>query len=586
MFTIKTTFARYVLIAVIACFSFMFGGPVAAQAPPEPETILRVDGIAGYDMTQSPQPTGLAWGTVAFKYLQDALVEAAQSTPPVAIWVRGGTLTEPVVYRPDQGDSVTVNERNETFRMAEGVRWYGGFAGDETALEFNDRLPFVRITVLSGAINTDPNDYSFHVVTAEFVDDSAVIDGFIVKDGNAVGETENDLSDPPTNCDAEWPLETGGGMLIRGASPCASRPQIVRVTFESNHADRGGAVAVNNTGSGTYGTVLWHCSFHHNTSDSDGGAAVVLTPETVPAAGPVEAFFSAQFYNCLFYRNESFDGRGGAIHIAEELRVGVDFCTIANNTATSFGAISLDETGCGTGVYRLKISGSIMWDNGSNPIGTVGTCINIKQSCIDGGWTCQATGTCPNNTASDPQFENSGADNYRLNCSPLSPCIAAAGDTVVKPDDFDLNQNGTSGNSPDLDLKTRVLEGADMGAFETQYDQCLIDINNDGFVGVPDLLAVINAWGACGAPCAADISPQEVCAGGDGTVGVPDLLLVINNWGRSCSDKVLSGPGGGMPFELSDCWNEACDGLTGEEWQDCVDKCVESYCQQYPEDCD
>jgi hypothetical protein len=57
------------------------------------------------------------------------------------------------------------------------------------------------------------------------------------------------------------------------------------------------------------------------------------------------------------------------------------------------------------------------------------------------------------------------------------------------------------------------------------------DINGDGVVGVPDLLAVINGWGACSVPCPpscpADLAPN----GGDCNVGVPDLLMVINNWG-------------------------------------------------------
>lgn len=54
------------------------------------------------------------------------------------------------------------------------------------------------------------------------------------------------------------------------------------------------------------------------------------------------------------------------------------------------------------------------------------------------------------------------------------------------------------------------------------------DIDGDGSVGVPDLLAVINQWGVCGTTCTADISPQP---SGDGVIGVPDLLAVINNWG-------------------------------------------------------
>jgi hypothetical protein len=61
---------------------------------------------------------------------------------------------------------------------------------------------------------------------------------------------------------------------------------------------------------------------------------------------------------------------------------------------------------------------------------------------------------------------------------------------------------------------------------------CPADIappGGNGSVGVPDLLAIINAWGPCipGTPCPADLAPP----GGNGTVGVPDLLFIINNWG-------------------------------------------------------
>jgi hypothetical protein len=56
------------------------------------------------------------------------------------------------------------------------------------------------------------------------------------------------------------------------------------------------------------------------------------------------------------------------------------------------------------------------------------------------------------------------------------------------------------------------------------------DVNIDGSVDVDDLLAVINAWGACPTPpvtCPADVAPP----GGDDQVNVDDLLAVINNWG-------------------------------------------------------
>ena len=50
----------------------------------------------------------------------------------------------------------------------------------------------------------------------------------------------------------------------------------------------------------------------------------------------------------------------------------------------------------------------------------------------------------------------------------------------------------------------------------------MADIDGDGFVGVSDLLFIIDAWGAC--ICDEDIDS-------DGIVGVSDLLLIIDAWG-------------------------------------------------------
>lgn len=49
------------------------------------------------------------------------------------------------------------------------------------------------------------------------------------------------------------------------------------------------------------------------------------------------------------------------------------------------------------------------------------------------------------------------------------------------------------------------------------------DVTGDALVNVADLLAVLNAWGQCAAPCAPDVN-------GDGFVNVLDLLTVIQNW--------------------------------------------------------
>jgi hypothetical protein len=60
-------------------------------------------------------------------------------------------------------------------------------------------------------------------------------------------------------------------------------------------------------------------------------------------------------------------------------------------------------------------------------------------------------------------------------------------------------------------------------AVQIEEAQCPADINGDNMVGIADLLAIIDAWGACGG-CSADLNDDSV-------VNVSDLLLLINVWG-------------------------------------------------------
>ena len=51
---------------------------------------------------------------------------------------------------------------------------------------------------------------------------------------------------------------------------------------------------------------------------------------------------------------------------------------------------------------------------------------------------------------------------------------------------------------------------------------CVGDVDDDGSVGVSDLLAIVSLWGSHDAD--ADVN-------GDGTVNVTDLLVIMGNWG-------------------------------------------------------
>ncbi len=69
------------------------------------------------------------------------------------------------------------------------------------------------------------------------------------------------------------------------------------------------------------------------------------------------------------------------------------------------------------------------------------------------------------------------------------------------------------------------LEHEDMGMMRNYMlmKTCPGDINDDGSVGVPDLLELLSAWGA-NPGSLADINQDE-------TVGVPDLLELLSGWG-------------------------------------------------------
>jgi len=100
-------------------------------------------------------------------------------------------------------------------------------------------------------------------------------------------------------------------------------------------------------------------------------------------------------------------------------------------------------------------------------------------------------------------------------------------------------------NGNPLSLAYTILAG------EIPPDACLPDLNDDGTVGVSDLLALLSQWGTCDKPCSGDFDDDDV-------VGVSDLLTLLGEWGPCPGEEPFTCPSG-LPTENEPCVTNGTD---------------------------
>ncbi len=228
--------------------------------------------------------------------LQTALNNA---TAGDEIWVKAG------VYYPTARLDAT-DPRSATFSLKSGVALYGGFAGNETSLDQRD--PRTHITVLSGDIDkndttdangvvTDPANINgsnaYHVVYADGVDNTTVLDGFVITAGDAKGSSSG---------------EYGGGIYILNSGA----PLLRRLRVIGNKAGWGGGI-------GNFGGAprLTNVSIEHNAVTNQGGGMytehndavrldnVLFLKNTAKEGAGVFAYYAAvTIVNATFYGNQ------------------------------------------------------------------------------------------------------------------------------------------------------------------------------------------------------------------------------------------------------------------------------------------
>ncbi len=201
---------------------------------------------------------GSSWND-AYTDLQNALNDSQLGDE---IWVAKG------IYKPTTG----IN-REISFVLKNGVKMYGGFAGNETSIEQRDITS--NITELSGDIGTPGNseNNTYHVVDVSHTTTSSVLDGFSITNGNAnnystQGQGGGIYSDQGNAVLSNLTIahnnaEDGGGIYSTN-----SQHKVTNVFLLNNSASNDGGGIYNNSSS----LILDNITFSGNYTNERGGA--------------------------------------------------------------------------------------------------------------------------------------------------------------------------------------------------------------------------------------------------------------------------------------------------------------------------
>ena len=364
------------------------------------------------DVNATGTGDGASWAN-AFVTLQSAIGTATSGD---TIKIADGT------YKP-----TTTTDRTISFVLRDGVSILGGYAGFGAANP-DARDTGLYPTILSGDIGKagSTTDNSYHVVTANVVGSSTVLDGVTISYGNAEGTGTyqnygggmfiSASTAVVSNCTFKSNLAhvSGGGIYNLSSSPT-----ITNCVFVFNFAVSGGGIQ------NEYSSpVISRCTLYGNKANSSGGA--IYNNSSAPV-----------ITNSLIAVNSA--NLGGGIFNYNASNPSIINCTFHANTATQGGAFYNDS---GTPV----LTNCIIWKNSSTQVyGYVGN-ITISYSDVEGGYTSLG------NVNVDPLFVSlpwQGPDatwgtiddtigDYRLRSN--SPLING-GNTAVIKESLDLGGN-------------------------------------------------------------------------------------------------------------------------------------------------
>ncbi len=497
---------------------------------------------------------GLSW--VAAFPSPHAALSAAQAGDEIRI-AQG-------VYRP----GAAAGPRESTFALKTGVTVKGGYAGLGGANP-DERVPSLFVTTLSGDLNGDDapgfvnrSDNAYHVVSATGLTGEAMLDGLRIAGGNANGlftsgvahdrgggvfvEVMAGFGQVGRLRMQECLVEDNEALMGGGMATLRGSVRVSGTTFRGNRASEHGGGFGDQTTEGLHSRLEFvECVFESNRANGLGGGGIVCIGVTytlslsgcrfLENSGALGASVytsggfnvHARAMNCVFARNSGQAGPTWFDDFTTTLRL-VN-CTMTGNVAsgTTSGAATLFVVG-----HDAEISHCVIWGNtaSAGSIKTLGPTV-VRFSDVEGGFAGAG------NIDSDPEFRSASSGDYRLRRA--SACVDSGSNSLVPPDEFDLNSNGNTSEPTPLDVSgsARFVDdpasapnGAatvDMGAFERQV--CAGDANDDLIVNFGDLNIVLSQFGQNGA-----IGALEGDVNGDGVVGFGDLNIVLSSFGSVC----------------------------------------------------
>jgi len=496
---------------------------------------------------------GTSWEN-AYKYLQDALVDAELSPKPLEIRVAQG------IYKPDQSsaDPNGSGSRGATFQLINSVTFKGGYAGfgkpDPNAHDIE-----LYETILSGDLAgddvdvNDPRDLhdhpnrienSYHVVTGSGTDATAILDSFSITGGKAEGSYPDycgggglyNNSGSPTvrNCafTSNSSFFFGGGMFNYG-----SNPTLVNCTFITN-GDTGmdndfssprltKCLFRGNSGGGIYNNAsnatITNCIFTNNSGGRFGG-------------GVFNQHSTAKITNCRFSGNTA--SRGGGIGNSNSSRdnVTLNNCTFVGNRGNQGGGVC-DFSG------NLVLTNCVLWNNealdGSQIYLDYNSNTSLTYSDVQGGWPGLG------NIDADPCFADVNNRDYHLKSQAgrwdanseswvmdyvSSPCIDAGNPGCPVGDEPSPN-----GNRKNMGAYGGTAEASKSPA----YWRSIADITNDWVVDFNDLKVFAGYWLQAGECIPSDFDRSQF-------VDFNDFAIFGDQWRQK-------GPGPGITYDIGVC---------------------------------